>query len=267
MKDIKRKTFLLLFLSLFFFATHTTLAWIESSGNPIYDPVVTSEKAYFPSVLKIGTADYRMWYQSNSTPSNSTVAYATSVDGLSWTIVTSTVSGLIPDNAGHPHVEFTDSKFRIWYWNTATPYGNTAMHYAESVDGITWTNDSEITGNLITATGGQWNSGSYGVVDVIINNSPTNSGTNPFDYKYAMYYDATSGCYEQIALGYSINGIDWTLHGTEPVLPRGASGSWDSGYATVGTVLRGDIWEMWYSGGISTSNEGIGYATSTDGLV
>jgi len=250
-----------------FFEIQTAWAWVEDPLNPTYDPIISTEKAYFPSVLKIGSSDYRMWYQSNSTPSNSTIAYATSVNGLSWTLSTNTVSGLLLNNAGHPHVEFTDNKFRIWYWNTATPYGNAAMHYAESVDGITWTNDSAITGNLITSVSGQWNSGSYGVVDIIINTAPTNMGTNPFDYAYAMYYDATSGGYEQIALGYSADGVAWTRYGTGPVLPRGLIGSWDSGYATVGTVIHdGTLWEMWYSGGISASNEGIGYATSTDGL-
>jgi hypothetical protein len=215
----------------------------------------------------MGANDYRMWYQSNSTPSNSTVAYATSADGKAWTLVTNNVSGLLANNAGHPHVEFADNKFVIWYWNATTPYGNNAMHYAESVDGITWTNDSAITGNLITAAGGLWNSGSYGAADVIVNDSPTNVGANPFDYKYAMYYDATSGGYEQIALGYSVNGIDWTLYGTGPVLSKGSAGSWDSVYATAGSVIKGDVWTMWYSGGISASNEGIGCATSNDGLV
>lgn len=256
--------FILFFTFLF---TQTVLAWVESFAGPIYDPIITAEKAYFPSVLKMGANDYRMWYQSNSTPNNTTVAYATSADGLSWTLVTNTVSGLIADNSGHPHVEFADGKYRIWYWNSVSPYTNNALHYAESTDGITWTNDSAITGNLITPTGGLWNSGSYGAVDVIINNSPTNIGTNPFDYKYAMYYDATSGGYEQIALGYSVDGIAWTLYGTGPVLPKGLSGSWDSGYVTAGTVINNDgNWEMWYSGGISASNEGIGYATSVDGL-
>lgn len=267
-KILKLKLFLFIFtLSLFFFIGRNVLAFVEYPTNPIYDPIITAEKAYFPSVLKIGASDYRMWYQSNSTPDNSTVAYATSVDGLSWTVATNTVFGLIADNAGHPHVGFADGKYRIWYWNTVSPYTNNAMHYAESVDGITWTNDQAITGNLISATSGLWNSGSYGAVDVIINDNPTNSGTNPFDYKYAMYYDATSGGYEQIALGYSTDGIAWTLYGTGPVLPKGSSGLWDSGYAVFGTIIKDDFWRMWYSGGISASNEGIGCATSIDGLV
>lgn len=248
-------------------ADATSLPWVESPANPIYDPVNAAEKAYFPSVLKISANDYRMWYQSNSTPGNTTVAYATSPDGAAWTLVTNAVSGLIPNNSGHPHVEFAAGKFRIWYWNSVSPYGNAAMHYAESVDGISWTNDSAITGNLITSASGQWNSGSYGAADVVINDAPTNIGANPFDYRYAMYYDATSGGYEQIALGYSANGIDWTLYGTGPVLPKGPTGAWDSGYATAATVIKGGIWRMWYSGGVSASHEGIGCATSPDGLV
>lgn len=267
MKNMKVKWICIVFV-LLFSTRQVTLAWFEASTNPIYDPIITAEKAYYPSVLKIDSNDYRMWYQSNSTPTNTTVAHAVSSDGLSWTMLTNAVSGLIPNNAGHPHVEFADGKFRIWYWNAVTPYGNTAMHYAESTDGITWTNDSAITGNLASTTpSSQWNNGIYGAADVIINETPTNTGTNPFDYKYAMYYDATSGGYEQIALGYSADGIAWTLYGSGPILPKGPSGSWDSGYVAIGsTVIKGNTWTMWYSGGVTSSNEGIGCATSADGL-
>lgn len=264
---MKIKWILIIFV-LLFSTGQTALAWFESSANPIYDPIASSEKAYYPSVLKIGANDYRMWYQSNSAPSNTTIAYAVSSDGISWTLVTNAVSGLILNNAGHPHVEYVDGNFKIWYWNAVTPYGNAAMHYAESTDGITWTNDSAISGNLTsTVPSGQWNNGTYGAADVIVNDNPTNTGTNPFDYKYAMYYDATSGGYEQLALGYSADGINWTLYGTAPVLPKGPAGSWDSGYVAIGsTVIRGNNWTMWYSGGIASSNEGIGCATSDDGL-
>lgn len=266
---LKSKSVFLALALLFFALTGSTaFAWTESPSNPIYDPAVATEKAYYPSILKVGNADYRMWYQTNSTPSNTTVGYATSADGLSWTMVTNQVSGLLPDAAGHPFVKVVDGTYRIWYWNAATPYGNAAMHTAESVDGINWTNDAAITGNLTTVVSSQWNSGIYGAVDVIINTNPTNTGTNPFDYKYAMYFDATSGGYEQIGLGYSSDGIAWTLHGTGPVLAKGAAGTWDSGYVAIGsTVIKGDFWTLWYSGGISASNEGIGCATSVDGLV
>lgn len=82
-----------------------------------------------------------------------------------------------------------------------------------------------------------------------------------------MYYDATSGGYEQIALGYSADGIAWTLYGTGPVVPKGAVGTWDSSYVAIGsTVIKGNFWTLWYSGGVSASNEGVGCATSVDGL-
>lgn len=263
-----KKSFLIFAIAWFTISGHTVFAWTESPSNPIYDPIVSAEKAYYPSVVKMSNTDYRMWYQTNSIPSNTTVGYATSPDGLSWTMVTNQVTGLLLNNAGHPLVKYIDSKFRIWYWNAATPYGNNAMHYAESVDGITWTGDTAITGNLTTTASGQWNSGIYGAVDVITNSNPTNTGTNPFDYKYAMYYDATSGGYEQIALGYSSDGIAWTLYGTGPVVAKGATGTWDSSYVAIGsTVIKGNFWTMWYSGGVSTSNDGIGCATSVDGLL
>jgi hypothetical protein len=83
-----------------------------------------------------------------------------------------------------------------------------------------------------------------------------------------MYYDATTGAIEQVAIAYSADGKQlWKLYGSGPVLLRGDPGSWDENYACHGTVLRFQgMYLMWYSGGINHAHEGIGYAESSDGL-
>jgi len=55
--------------------------------------------------------------------------------------------------------------------------------------------------------------GSYGPIDLIYNPAASNTGSNPFDYSFALYFDGTTGGYEEIGLGYSSNGVDWKLYG------------------------------------------------------
>lgn len=252
--------------------TVITIEWSEYSGNPAFDPAA---KAYYPTVAQVSSSDYRMWYGSDSG-----VGYATSSDGISsWTEVQNPVSGLT--NAAHPHVEYypdgftcgaSTCYFRIWYWDETQLYAVASIRYAESVDGMTWVNDQAVSGNIITGVDGDWNKGSYGPIDVLYNPDASNTGTNPFDYSFAMYFDGTDGAFEEIGLGYSSDGKSWTLH--DKVFPRGNAGAWgntddwDSSYATFGTIIKESDgnWHMWYSGGQAASSEGIGYATSSDGL-
>jgi parallel beta-helix repeat protein len=237
--------------------TLTVGQWTESEDNPVYD---SEAKAYYPSVLFDGTT-YRMWYAGNSG-----IFYTESADGVNWVSGTA-VTGLVL-TANHPHVEYCGDKYIMWYQDTTESklYSIEAIRYAESTDGTTWENDQAITGNIISGVAGQWNGGSYGAIDVFYNPSASGTGTYPFDYSYAMYYDATTGGLESIGLGYSTDGITWELYGE--VLPTGNDGTWDSDYATFGTIIKesDNSWHMWYSGGQSKSNEGIGHAYSTDGL-
>jgi predicted secreted protein with PEFG-CTERM motif len=239
--------------------------WTEYGENPVFNPTA---KAYYPTVVKISDTSYKMWYGSDSG-----IGYASSTDGIGWTQIQNPVNGFAP--ASHPHVEYYPSGFscgtstclfKIWYWNTSQIYSINAIRYAESVDGINWINDQPITGNIITGISGNWNYGSYGPMSVLYNSTATNAGTNPFDYSFAMYFDGTNGGTETIGLSYSPDGKSWILYGQ--VLPTGAVGTWDSSYATFGTVVKEapGNWHMWYSGGVAASNEGIGYAGSTDGL-
>ena len=105
------------------------------------------------------------------------------------------------------------------------------------------------------------------------NSAAGNTGTNPFDYTFAMYYDGTTGGVESIGLGYSADGnTNWRIYGSAPVLDHGVpgGGDWDSDYVTAGTIIQGDdgLWRMWYSGSGPSGggNQGIGYATSADGI-
>jgi hypothetical protein len=244
--------------------------WTEFPSNPVLDPV---EKAYYPSVLFDGTI-YRMWYDNGTT-----THYTTSVDGITWAPWTPMVG--LNAIADHPHVEKIGSKYVIWYWdNSVSIYGINAIRTAESTDGINWTGDQAVTQiglSVVTGNAGvDWNAGSYGVSDVFYNAggsativSPVNSAA-VWQNKFVMYYDGTDGGKEDIGLAVSADGKLWQGYngGAASILAHGGGVTWDSNYATFGTVLKiGGTYYLWYSGGRIESNEGIGYATSTDGLV
>ena len=66
----------------------------------------------------------------------------------------------------------------------------------------------------------------------------------------------------------SVNGYaqtKWEKYDGNPVLTAGEPGTWDStGVIATGTLFDGTTYHMWYS--TLDSSEGIGYATSADGI-
>jgi len=246
--------------------------WTEYAGNPVFGQGIGGSKAYYPTVVKLSDNNYKMWYGSSSG-----VGYATSPDGLVWTEIINPVNGLA--NANHPLVEYIGGTFKIWYWNTvASIYTIDALRYAESDDGINWTNDQVLTQDdtykLITGANTGWNRGSYGPGDVIYNSSGSDTldDNNIWNNKYVMYYMATDGGNEYIGLTYSVDGKHWKRYGNNSVLSpctedNDPNVGWD--YCSVGypTVMKLDdgTYVMWYSGGSGT-NHGIGFAYSFDGV-
>jgi hypothetical protein len=74
-----------------------------------------------------------------------------------------------------------------------------------------------------------------------------------------------------IGYAWSIDGISWTRHSGNPVLPKSTSG-WDNGHTSFGGVLRDkDTLKMWYYGiplgGMNAPGPySVGLATSVDGI-
>ena len=260
--------------------------WTEYASNPVFDPSDTSVRAYYPWVLYDaskfsghGASNYyKMWYGTGST-----LRLAYSDDGINWNEQGGDLNTLT--NPHHPVVVYDASGFggsvyyKIWYWDSSSPYGN-PIRYAESTDGIAWINDQAITQNPTSQLVEGWVSpywfyASYGPGAVLYD--PSGYGSinhgDPMGNKYIMYYDACSmgsapdGSDEATALAYSADGKYWSRYGSEPVLKAGGGSTWDSGYAYVWTVLEvSGTYKMWYSGGQTDSNDGIGYAESADGI-
>jgi hypothetical protein len=243
------------------------VSWTEYTANPVFDPI---EKTYYPSILFDGTT-YHMWYDNGTTTS-----YTTSPDGINWNGVVPTIG--LP-NAHHPHVEYIGDQYMIWYWDSPITYLIANMRCAVSSDGITWEQSKPLTQvgtTVVTGASTDWNYGTYGPIDVFYDASKSATTiTDPVDAasvwnnRFVMYYDGATGNTEDIGLAVSNDGINWQgyLDGAEPVLAHSNGIAWDANYTTFGTVLKIDgTYHLWYSGGISASNAGIGYATSTDGI-
>jgi hypothetical protein len=245
--------------------------WTEYSSNPVYDP----GKAYYPTIVKDG-GTYKMWSDGTSG-----LQMATSADGINWS-TQGIATGLTA--AKHSLVEKIGTEYRMWYW-PGLSYGIGDIRTATSTDGLTWSNDQALTQvgktviNNTYAT--NWNRGSYGAADVIYNPSGSSTIVLPVDEasvwanKYVMYYDGTPGNKESLGLAVSNDGLNWQGYDPDgdgissPVFTgSGVSGDWDSGYSSRATVVRvnDDLYEMWYSGGTTTVDYGIGYATSADGI-
>jgi len=274
-----------------FGVAHNALGdWWELDDNPI---IIGTHEAYYPTILYDEnqfnghgeTAHYKLWCDKN-------LQYYTSDDGTNWNLVgnidDATITGL-PSNIRHPLVEYYEDGFagagsgnnpssdtmnyRIWFWYAAELYTVTAIHYAESADGKTWYNEQPLQNgavSIVTGIVSDWNRGSYGPCDVLYFPGATNTGT---DWTFRMYYDGTTGGEEFVGLGFSADGITWTGYdadsdgNADPVLSGGGPGYWDDRYASRSTVVYADgEYKMWYSGGQTGMNAGIGYATSTDGI-
>jgi len=248
--------------------------------------------AYYPSVTYDangfgGGPVYRMWYSDG----NGSVFLVTSADGVTWGAPV-TATGLGGD-AHHVQVVYdancfgtvpcnpSTTKYKMWYWDIdAELYSISAIAYAESSDGIAWSNDQALTQDaamkLVTGAGTGWNRGSYGPVYVFYQPSASNTGTDPWAYSYVMYYDGTDGSGELTGLAYSANGLHWTAYSSSPVLGGSTSAAWDCSDDVYGTVYKDAYgYHFWYSGAGADNgsggcldqpvHQGIGYASSPDG--
>ncbi len=90
-----------------------------------------------------------------------------------------------------------------------------------------------------------------------------------FKGQYWLWYVGTPRNLDcQLGLATSPDGINWTRHPDNPILKLGPAGAWDDGILICQHILYDkvrDLFEMWYVGGGTSGEFGLGYATSSDG--
>lgn len=128
--------------------------WTKNPGNPVLDLSVGANTwenggVYYASVLQVG-GQYKMWYTGFCTLATSTIGYAESSDGVTWTkylfnpVLENGVKGAWDDyNVESPNVVFDGFFYHMWYcaWHKDFPLldkGFYKIGYARSTDGLTW---------------------------------------------------------------------------------------------------------------------------------
>ncbi len=200
--------------------------WTKYSGNPILSPGAPSE--WFntfissPSVIK-DINIYKMWFTApdlvvngQPTDNKSNIGYATSTDGINWSVhpaavlIAGTQNNWDSTAAAEPSVLKIGSTYHMWYsalddWTVE----NFAVGYATSLDGINWTKDTNpvLDVGLPTDWDAYWASHPTVIFDT----------TND---QFRMWY--TGRDIDDIAMGNVTNLFDYT---------------WDIGYAFSENIL------------------------------
>lgn len=146
-----------------------------------------------------------------------------------------------------------ESRYKMWY--STSRDGVTQIYYATSDNGLNWTNYPD---NPVLRPGevGAWDGFHVRSSAVVFTNG-----------LYRLYYIGSGNSGVQIGLATSEDGITWQKYEGNPVIKRGAAGTWDS--HTVyhpKVVFDGSKFMMWYAGSDGAYVKG-GLATSTDGVV
>lgn len=270
--------------------------WLHNAAY-LSDPQGTAEpdydKAGPASIVKLGDDDFRCWYEgvtpvktldpTNQTGTfdyDTTICYATSLDGLSWTkrqsgsnteVVVSV--GITSTNPGGGSLTWMrgessvgtviwdkeDNTFKLW-GHGGNNTGPRAIFYATSNNGLSWTfqnSGQPVLEKSSTSTDwdGSWVADAR-VVKIGVGN-------------YVMLYRGQSATSTpQLGLATSTDGITWTKGAANPVVARGSAGTWDDSVIYGGGLtydVNGRL-HLWYSGSSvgDDGGEALGYAYSND---
>lgn len=257
-------------LSVFLLLAFAPLAaqtnFVKHAGNPVLPRGNPGEwdggDAAFADVLFDGST-YHMWYSGAYSAGSlqRRIGHATSPDGISWTLNTLNNPVLDLGNPGEfdnysvqgPEVIFDGSQYHMWYTGDDGSTYSIGYATAPNPDGP-WTKHP---GPVLVGDPGTWDQNSVGGAIVI-----------RMDTLYQMWYSGISTGLWQTGYATSTDGINWSKYSGNPVLPVGAAGEWDRGWAAASDVLfDAGQYQMWYDGDDGDIQDvRIGYATSPDGI-
>jgi len=246
--------------------------WTKDVRNPILSGVVGTWNKHVMSPCVLFNSDsarYEMWFSSSPGEQGFpwlhpwSVGFATSKDGINWSIYPSPVLSADLgkwDNAtvDMPEVIRENGKYKMWYSSFKDSLSPNYLGYATSPDGIHWT---KYAGNPIFGPGSAaWEAGGAYSCSVM-----------PIQGGYKMWYGGYDATFNKVNVGYatSTDGINWKRDTVNnPVLTVGVATQWDDKIAGSPNVLRiGNAYYMWYVGvDASRRYDAIGVATSLDGV-
>lgn len=241
---------------------------------------ISASRAYFGTVLYSATAIYNngstnysyLALYGNGTATS--VAYSN--DGITWTSE-QTMTGI---SAGGYHGSYVlvGTTLHMFYWGGTTIYSAGSNRHA-TIDITTncsvAVTDGALSGDYITGNSGDGlRYGTYGVYAIFHNASPTDNPADPYSYTWTAIHSGTTGGIEGILFATSTDGTGFSAWGgSTEVISRSAYPAWDVHIGAVTVWKVGSEWNMYYSGGVGTSNgadsnfaDGLGYASSSDGI-
>jgi sucrose-6-phosphate hydrolase SacC (GH32 family) len=230
------------------------------SGNPLVRNGPTAFdywKAGPRVVLKEAADTYRMWYEAvgSGTPSITSIAYATSTDGLTWAKQGPQIFPTLSweGNEVSPQSMLVENGvYRLWYHaggilDNGTRSGGARIGYATSTDGRNWIKYP--TPVLAEGPVGSYDDGQAAEPRVI-----------KVGGEYRMYYTAEKKATGKntLALATSRDGVNWTKYASNPVISEAEWGDFWGG----AIFYENGIWHLWHA----KVPSGIHYKWSNDGI-
>jgi predicted GH43/DUF377 family glycosyl hydrolase len=231
------------------------------SGNPLlrngpelYDLGKTGPRV----VMKDDSGHYRMWYEAVAGNGLTTVAYATSADGLTWKkrgVVLSPSAAWEMEELSPNTVLFEGGVFKLWYHGGGyirgkRRLGHARIGYATSKDGVVWT---KYPGNPVLDIGPR---GSFD------DNQVAEPRVLRVGNAYRMYYTGQAGSSDRTSLGLatSSDGIQWKKSGPNAILDQERWGGWGGAF-----IPENGIFHLWHAAPKS-GRPGLVYKWSRDGI-
>jgi predicted GH43/DUF377 family glycosyl hydrolase len=230
-----------------------TAGWVKYSGNPVLGGQYGT--CFDVSVLK-EQETFRMWV---SWRPKASLGLVESRDGLHWSGPPRIVLGPQKetgweDEINRPIVLKRDDGYHLWYTGQAA--GHSAIGYATSPDGLTWTRRS---GRPVLQADQPWEKVAVMCPHVVWDEAMQ---------LFRMWYSAGEQM-EPDAIGYatSPDGLRWTKHTENPVFRPDPASAWERHKVTAAQVIpEGDGFVMFYIGFRDEQHAQIGLARSPDGI-
>lgn len=235
------------------------------AGNPLLrngPEAVDAQKTGPRVVLKEGPTVYRLWYEAVGSNGITSVGYATSTDGLTWTKQGAVLSpggstSWERDEVSPNSILVEGGVYKLWYHGGGyfmggggTRYGNGRIGYATSPDGLTWT---KYASNPVLDIGP---TGAFDDEQVAEPRVVKVGAT------YRMYYTGRNATAKSQSLGMatSADGIAWTKDSRNPILDSTRWGNYWGG----AFFYESGLWLLWHAD--ETCGSRINFKWSRDGV-
>ncbi len=204
---------------------------VISPGGTGYETGATDPSVISDSRTGEVTRKYKIWFEGRNGAASS-IIYATSPDGISWTGFTQ-CTGLNPSfgsvRVADPAVILDGNTYKMWFEAINTTSGGKdgagVVGYAESTDGVAWV-IKDASGNTGSAATAVFAQGAAGQFDAYSINAPTvlidTTVAINSPERYKLGYEAGDNAANiQSTLGYatSSNGLNWNRSALPILLP------------------------------------------------